>query len=78
MTVLKNLLAGAAALTLVGAPVIASAATPASKLSVSQSARAGSAVRKNNQLAGGFLVPLLAAIAIGVGIAIASGGSKSP
>jgi hypothetical protein len=78
MKVLKNMLAVAAAVAMVGAPAIAAAA-PASKLSVSQSARVGSVARKSSKLQGGStIIALLAAAAIIGGIAIAAGGSNSP
>lgn len=79
MKVLKNTLAVAAAFAMVGAPVIASAA-PASKLSVSQSARVSTAARKDaSQLQGGSVfIALLAAVAVIAGIVVASGGSNGP
>lgn len=83
MKVLKNTLAVAAAFAMVGAPVVASAA-PASKLSVSQSvsksARAGTAVRKDaSQLQGGsVIVALVAAAAVIAGVVVAAGGSNKP
>jgi hypothetical protein len=79
MKVLKNTLAVAAAFAMVGAPVIASAA-PASKLSVSKSVRAGTAVKKttNNLGGGSAIIAILAALAVVGGIVIAAGGSNSP
>jgi hypothetical protein len=79
MKVLKNTLAVAAAFAMVGAPVIASAA-PASKLSVSKSARAGAVVKKttNNLGGGSTIIAILAALAVVGGIVIAAGGSNTP
>ena len=84
MKVLKNTLAVAAAFAMVGAPVVASAANPASKLSVSQSvnksARAGVAVRKDgSDIRGGSTIVALGAAALVIlGIVLAAGGSNSP
>ncbi len=80
---LKKTLAVAAAFAMVGAPVIASAANPASNVATSRvaskSARVGSAVQKNSNIGGGStIIALLAALAVIAGIAIAAGGSKSP
>jgi hypothetical protein len=80
MKTFKNILALAAAVAVVGAPVVASA-TPASKLSVSKSVRAGTATKKStNDLGGGStIIAIIAAVAVVAGIVIASsGGSKSP
>jgi hypothetical protein len=80
MKFFSKTLAVAAAVAMVGVPAMASAA-PASKLSVAQSARVGTAVRKSsNDLGGGSsIIAIIAAIAVVAGIAIAaSSGSKSP
>jgi hypothetical protein len=64
-------LAALAATTLVAAPVVAAPATSATSLSVAKAARAGSASTKKNELAGGgFIVAILAVVAIGAGIYI--------
>jgi hypothetical protein len=79
MKVLKNMLAVGAAVAMVGAPVMASAA-PASKLSVAQvsKARAGTKGKKASELVGGStIIALLAAAAVVGGIAVASGGGGS-
>lgn len=79
MKVLKNTLAVAAAFAMVGAPVLASAA-PASKPTVTQTARAGTDVRKDaSDLRGGStIIALLAAAAIIAAIVIAAGGKSKP
>jgi hypothetical protein len=80
MKMFKNMLALAAAVAVVGAPVVASAA-PASKLSVSKSVRAGTATKKTTSDLGGgsTIIAIVAAVAVVAGIVIASsGGSKSP
>ncbi len=81
MKVLKYMLAVATAVAIVGTPVLASAANSASKLSVSQVARAGTPARKASSLGGGggsTIVALLAAVAVIAGIALAAGGSSAP
>ncbi len=71
MKVLKNILAATAALAMVGAPVVASAANPV--------ARVSTVAKKSSKLEGGStIIALLAAAAIIAGIAIAAGGSNSP
>lgn len=85
MTSVKKMLAVAAAVAMVGAPVVASA-SPASKLSISQvssaqtgKVRAGTKTQKSSQLGGSIALALLAAAAVIGGIALAaSGGSNSP
>lgn len=76
---LKNILAGAsAALLLTGASV--AQANSAKSLSLSQSpavTRAASATPESNQAAGGFLIPLLAVVAIVGVILIVSDGDDS-
>lgn len=66
----SKLLSGLAASALVLAPVSASAATaaaPASKLSVANSARAGSATKNTDRLAGAGILPAILAAAIVAG-----------
>jgi hypothetical protein len=63
--------AALAATALVAAPVVAAPVSPATGLSVSKSARAGSASAKTEKLAGGgIIVAILAVVAIGAGIYI--------
>ena len=82
MTSVRKLLAVAAAVAMVGTPVMASAA-PASRLSVVQAEKARAATRtaKSNDLRGGSIVIYVvaaAAIIGGVLLAVGGGGSKSP
>ena len=62
---LKNILAATAAMSLVTAPVVAQAAAPA---------RAGAEVGDAENLRGGFVIPLIALIAVVLGILAATGG----
>lgn len=72
----KYLLAAAAASMSV-APAMA--ANPASSLSVTQSARAGSVTAKDSEaVGGGILVAILAAAAVIVGIVIVADSDDSP
>lgn len=68
---LKSIILSVSAIGLAATPIAASAAaaTPASKLSLSPSARAGTSVGKTNRLAGSGTGTIAAAI-IGAGIAI--------
>jgi hypothetical protein len=81
MTSLKKLMAVAAAVAMVGSPLIA-AASPASKLSVAQvsKARAGTKTAKASEIAGASTLLIVAGLAVAAGIivAVSSGGSKSP
>jgi hypothetical protein len=81
MKILRNVIAVASAAAVIAMPVMASAAPAASKLSVSKSVRAGTAVRstKASNLGGGStIIAVLAAAAVIGGIAIAAGGSNKP
>ncbi len=76
---LKNILTGASAALLLAGSGVAQANT-AKSLSLSQSpavARAASTTDKSNQAAGGFLIPVLAVIAVVGVILIVSGGDDS-
>ena len=67
----KKYLAAVAATALVAAPVAAAPVNPAASLSVSKSVRAGSAVTQKSGIAGrsgGFIVAILAIVAVGFGI----------
>jgi hypothetical protein len=66
---LKNILAATAAMSLVTAPVVAQAAAPA---------RAGAEVGDAENLRGGFIIPLIALVAIILGILAATGDSDDP
>lgn len=77
MKLLKNTLAVAAAVAMVGGPVAASAAPSAQKLSV---ARVGAPSKGAKSNLGGSptIIAILAAAAVIGGIAVASGGSNKP
>jgi hypothetical protein len=69
---IRKYLAAVAATALVAAPVAAAPINPAATLSVAKSVRTGSASVEKNELAGGgFIIAILAVIAVGVGIYIA-------
>lgn len=70
----KKSLMALAAFTMAGAPISAQAA---SSLSVS-SIRAGAETEDANQLGGGHLIPILAVIAVVVGIILITDGDDSP
>lgn len=67
----SKIIASAVALAVASTPVVASAANPASKLSVSGAAqRAGAPVKGEKALGGGVIVAVLAAAAVIAGIII--------
>lgn len=70
MSFRKASVAAMIAVAMTSAPVLAQT-NPAGALSVSSQARAGATVEGENQLGGGFLVPLLALGAIILGIVVA-------
>lgn len=66
---ISKYLAAVAATALVVAPVAAAPANPAASLSVAKSVRTGSASAKKSELAGGgFIIAILAVVAVGAGI----------
>ena len=69
MSFRKASVAAIAAMSMTGAPVLAQAANPAADLSVAQS-RTGATLEDQNQMGGGFLIPLLALGAIILGILV--------
>jgi hypothetical protein len=74
----KYLLTAAAA-TMAVAPVSAAAVNPAASLSVSQSARAGSATAQDSEaVGGGILIAILAAAAVIAGIIIVADSDDDP
>ena len=80
MKLFNKSLAAAAAFAMVAAPVVASAANPAAKLSLNKSSRAGTVVRsEGSKLEGSSTILAIgAAILVVVGIILAADGSKSP
>ena len=66
---LKNILAATAAMSLVTAPVVAQAAAPA---------RTGAEVGDAENLRGGFIIPLIALVAVILGILAATGDDDDP
>lgn len=73
-------LAAAVALSMASAPALAAAANPAAALSVSgKTVRSSASVKKSNELRGGFIIPLIAIVAVVAGIVAAtSGGDNAP
>ena len=69
---LTNILAATAAISLAAAPVVAQAA------SQSVPAREGSEITDAENLRGGFIIPLVAVVAIILGILAATGGGDRP
>jgi len=81
MSFKKASLAAMLAVSMAGTPALAQTAAPASKLSVAtaHSARAGANATDANELAGGWVIPLLAVLAAIAGIiALASDGGDRP
>jgi hypothetical protein len=75
----KSLGIAAAAVLLVSGPVASAQSSAASKLSVTNSAaRSPTATKKASELRGGFIIPLVAVVAIILGILAATGGSERP
>lgn len=72
-----KVLASVAAAALVAAPV-AAAPNPAASLSVAHSARAGTATNNSSELRGGFVIPLVALVAVILGIIAATSGHERP
>jgi hypothetical protein len=66
---MKKALAALVATTLVGTPVVAQAA-------VAEGARIGSPMSDSEELRGGFIIPLIAVIAIILGVLAATGSSS--
>ena len=79
MSFKKASLAAALMVSMVGAPVLAQSATPSSSPAVAESARSGAEMDDANAVRGGFLIPLIAIIAIILGIlAATSDGGERP
>jgi hypothetical protein len=75
---LAKFLTAVAVASLATAPVMAESANSATKLSVAKTARAATPARQANEAVGGFLIPLLAIIAVIGGALAATGGSSEP
>ena len=77
MSNLKKVLTAAAAMSLAAMPVAAQAAD-AAKLSLSKSVRSGTPAKAGEQMEGGFVIPLIAIVAIILGIIAVSDSNDSP
>ena len=67
MSFAKTALKAAVAASMIVVPAIANASTAASALSLSN-ARVGAEIEGENNLGGGILIPLLAVVALGLGV----------
>ena len=78
MSFKKASLAAALMTSMVSAPVLAQTTTPSSSPAVAESARSGAEMDDANAVRGGFLIPLIAIIAIILGILAATndGGER--
>ena len=76
MSFKKASLAAMLAVSMAGTPVLAQTASSAGSLSVAE--RSGAATSDANELRGGFIIPLIAIIAIIHGILAATSGSDGP
>ena len=72
MSFKKATVAALLAASMSSAPVLAQTAAPASSLSVAS--RAGESTESASELRGGFIIPLLAVVAVILGILAAVGG----
>ena len=76
MSLKKASLAAVLAVSMAGTPVLAQTAPSAASLSVAE--RSGAATSDANELRGGFIIPLIAIIAVILGILAATGGGDRP
>jgi hypothetical protein len=76
MSLKKASLAAILAVSMAGTPVLAQTASPAASLSVA--ARTGADMDEANNVRGGFIIPLIAIVAIILGILAATGGGGDP
>jgi hypothetical protein len=76
MSLKKASVAAALAVSMASTPVLAQTALSAAPLSVA--ARSGAATRDASELRGGFIIPLVAVVAIILGILAATGGGSRP
>jgi len=74
MSIKKAVLAATLAVTMTSAPVFAQAAAPAS--SPAQVSRSGADMSGESELRGGFIIPLIAVIAVVLGILALAGGDN--
>ena len=77
MSIVNKVMTGAVAMSLAAVPVAAQAAD-AAKLSLSKSVRAGTPAKAGEQLRGGFIIPLIAIVAIILGIIAVADSDDSP
>lgn len=75
---LAKMMTAVAACALVTTPVLAAPAASKLSISAAKSVRASTGAAEANEAAGGFLLPLLAVIAIGAGIFFAVDGDDKP
>jgi hypothetical protein len=76
MSFKKASLAAMLVASMVSTPVLAQSAPSASALSVAE--RSGAATSDENELRGGFIIPLIAIIAVILGILAATSGGDDP
>lgn len=74
---LAKFLSAVAVASMATVPAIAAPSAPAAKLSVTKSVRASTPAGDANELRGGFIIPVIAIIAIILGILAATGGGGS-
>jgi hypothetical protein len=78
MSFKKATVAAILAVTMAGSPVLAQSAAP-SAAPLSVAARAGATTEDSSELRGGFIIPLIALVAIILGVlAATSGGGDRP
>ena len=75
---LAKMMMAVAACSLATTPVLAAPAASKLSVSASKSVRASTSAGKSNEAAGGFLIPLIAVVAIIGGIIIAVDGDDEP
>lgn len=77
MSFRKASLVAMLAVSMASTPVLAQAANsaPRAPAATSQTARAGATVSDSNELRGGFIIPMLAIVAVILGILAATSGS---
>ena len=76
MSFKKASLAAMLAVSMASTPVLAQSAPSAAALSVAE--RSGATTEDANELRGGFIIPLLAVLAVIAGLIIAFGGDDEP